>query len=268
MASIAKIHNRGFTLVELIAVLVILGIVAAIGSSFVVATVNSYDKSEKRSKLIARGRVAIEQITRELRQALPYSLRVSASGNCLEYMPIVAGANYRGRVPDAENLAPLSNSISTSPFELGLGSANHAVVGALSAAEVYSTAIPAARVAISALVGSSPYSQITLSASHRFFRQSINSRVFITDDPRRYCLRGTFLEQYSGYGLNTGGMDDTIPSSANTSLLAENVATDSIAFSLSPGSEDRNTAIRIALVFSERGEQVALYQEVLLRNVP
>lgn len=88
----------GFTLVELIAVIVILGIVSALGSGFLISISDSYHKAQMRAKLIAKGRVVTEQISRQLRIAVPNSLRVSASGNCVEFFPSVAGANYIGEL--------------------------------------------------------------------------------------------------------------------------------------------------------------------------
>lgn len=76
---------------ELIFVLVILGLVGAIGSSFMVATMDMYQRTQDRVALMQRGRVALEQMSRYLRAAVPNSVRVSATGKCLEFVPVVAG---------------------------------------------------------------------------------------------------------------------------------------------------------------------------------
>ena len=124
---IIKKALSGFTLVELVTVLVILGIVSAIGSSFVISTTDSYNQVQERTKLTSRGRLAIEQMARQLRIAVPNSIRVSGTGNCVEFLPVVAGVRYINDVPDEENGMLSTSSITTFNFSLGLGSANHVV---------------------------------------------------------------------------------------------------------------------------------------------
>lgn len=125
-----KTHS-GFTLIELITVIVVLSIVGAIGSSFLITTMNNYNDVQEKNKMINKGRLVLEQMTRQLRGAVPNSLRVSPSGNCIEFLPIVGGANYLTELPDDQNGAPEVSSVATSPFVLGLGTARHAIVGAL-----------------------------------------------------------------------------------------------------------------------------------------
>jgi len=216
----------GFTLIELIAVLLIVAIVGAIGSNFLVTTVDGYSRAKEQADLIFRGRLAIEQMTRRMRIALPNSARVSASGDCIEFLPVVAGVNYLDYVADAENGAPAVSTINTAPFALGLGSAVHVSIAPLFPSEIYSISSTASRVGIGTL-GSSPYTSVPLSSAHRFVRNS-----------------------------------------GSSSLLASNVTSNGTAFSLSPGSEDRNSAIVISLNFLGQGVQVALTNTVLVRNVP
>ncbi len=261
-------RTQGFTLIEMIAVLVILGIVASIGSNFLVSTVDSYDAVQKRSKLVNKGRLVIEQMTRQIRLALPNSVRVSGTGNCVEFMPVVAGANYLSPVPDAENGALATTSINTAPFTLGLGSANHVTVGALDASEIYSTGTPNSRVGLASLIGASPYTGVNLSSAHSFLRNSVSERIFIADNPIRFCLIGTTLFQYSGYGLLTTALTDTPPGSGTTTTMAEAVGTSGQAFTLSQGTEDVNTALGVSLDFSQNEQQATLTQDILVRNVP
>lgn len=258
--------ERGATLIELIIVLVVLGIIAALSSSFVVTSVTAYNQAAERNKLVLRGRAVVERLHRQLRIALPYSVRVSASGNCVEFMQLTAGANYLGLLPDSANGAPATSNISTAPFSLGLGSAAHAAVGALTADEIYTTANPASRVGVSGLNGD-PATQVALAAAHRFIRNSINERVYLMDNPERFCVSGSRLLHYSGYGLDTGVLGDGDPG-GQSALLSEDVVAGSPSFTLSPATESRNALLSVSFGISRAGETVTFNQQMLIRNVP
>ena len=258
--------NHGFTLIELITVVVILGIVSAVGSRFLITSLNSYRDIQERTKLIAKGRVAIEQMTRQLRLAVPNAVRVSSSGNCIEFLPVLTGATYLDDVPDNENAAPTVTSISTVAFSFEFGTANHAVIAPMAASEVYATGSSISRVSITPISGGSSYSSISFS-SHRFIRNSPQKRVFVAANPIRFCLSGGSLFRYSGYGFSALSLSDANPG-GSTDLMSQGVTTGGTAFSLSAGSEDRNTAVNINLSFTQGNNTVSLQQQVLVRNVP
>lgn len=259
---------RGFTLIELMTVIVILAIIAALGSSFVVTALESYKGTQERAKLVQKGRLAMEQMTRQLRMALPNSVRVSGSGNCVEFMPIVGGANYLEPVPDIANNAPAVTNINTSPVNPGgLGTPTYVAIGALSPAEVYTAAV-ASPLADFDSIAVGPPSSVNLTSSHRFIRNSINKRLFVTDEPARFCVSGSDLVRYSDYGL-IATLADNNPG-VTPVLISSNVAvpTGLQVFDLSGGSEDRNTAVIIKLVFQQGDTSVELNHQVLVRNVP
>lgn len=259
-------RNRGFTLVEIIFVLVILGIVATIGSSFVVSAVDSYRTAELRNKLVQRGRLALEQMSRELRTSVPNSVRVSASGRCVEFIPTVATAQYKGSLPTSGNSAAEKSTVQTVDFVLGFGSPQHVVIAPHNSGEIYVSANPGARIGLGTL-GTEPYSSVPLSSNHRFLRESITRRLYLGANPVRFCVSSDLLQRFDNYGLDTGALTDA-PPSGNLALMATGVEPNTIAFSLSPGSEDRNADVAINLLFNAGTTSIDLHQQVFIRNVP
>lgn len=259
-------RHGGFTLVEMIFVVVILGIITSIGSSFVVSAVDSYRTAQVRNQLVQRGRLTLEQMSRELRMAIPNSVRISASGLCAEFLPLVTAANYQSTLPDADNNRAPVSQISTGNFAFSPAFAEHLVVAPFSPADIYTNASPAARVGLGS-VGSPPFTSIPLAGNHVFLRNSLNRRLFIAADPVRFCVSGGNLWRYSNYGFSTSALGDGSPGGAGD-LMAHAVVANGAAFELSPGSQDRNMAVRMRLVFSNGTTSLELNHQVLVRNVP
>ncbi len=65
----AKQAMRGFTLIEVITVIVILSVLATMGGTFMVESTKSYQATQTRSRLVNTGRQAIERMSRQLRIA-------------------------------------------------------------------------------------------------------------------------------------------------------------------------------------------------------
>ena len=91
----------GFTLVEIIIVIVVTGILAAVVAIFIRAPVEGYFASVRRAELTDRADVALRRITRDVRLALPNSLRVSPPASngtdsfFIEFIMTSAGGRYR-----------------------------------------------------------------------------------------------------------------------------------------------------------------------------
>ena len=86
--------QAGFTLVETVLVIAITGVLAAVVSSFIVAPVQAYLGASARAALGAQADGALRHMARELRSALPNSVRVTAPGLTLEFIPSTAAARY------------------------------------------------------------------------------------------------------------------------------------------------------------------------------
>ena len=87
----------GFTLIEMIMVITITGIIAAIVAVFIRSPVEGYVDAVRRAELTDQADVALRRITRDLRLALPNSLRVMTAGgiNYIEFIMTTSGGRYR-----------------------------------------------------------------------------------------------------------------------------------------------------------------------------
>jgi len=96
-------RNAGFTLVETIVAIVITGIIAGMVAVFIRSPVEGYMDAQRRAELTDVADTAVRRIGRDIRSALPNSVRAltDATGSCLEFMPTKIGARYRAVVDSA-----------------------------------------------------------------------------------------------------------------------------------------------------------------------
>lgn len=85
-------RQHGFTLVEAIVVIVITGILGAIVATFLRLPVQNYVDSAGRADLADVADTAVRRMVREIRLALPNTVRVT--GNAIEFVPAKTGGRY------------------------------------------------------------------------------------------------------------------------------------------------------------------------------
>jgi MSHA biogenesis protein MshO len=255
---------RGFTLVELIMVIVLLGIVATVSVRFVsLSTQGAIDVSSRQQRAL-KGVVVSEQISRDIREALPTSIRVSGDNRCLEWFPIQAASVYRN-LPRGPN----PDSFEAVPLPGGATAEGRVVVYGYSG-NLYSPSNPGPISGNATMPTGSPLVTVDLDSPHRFNGGSPQRRFFIVDEPVTLCQDGGFLYRYRNYGINStiaSGMPSSHP---NREVVAANVTPDSVRFSFVPPSLQRGAVVRFAFELSDptTGETTSVDQEVQIRNVP
>lgn len=87
----------GFTLVESVIVILITGILAAVVAIFIRAPVQGYFDTVRRAELTDQADLALRRITRDVRLALPNSVRLSTAGGVhyIEFIMTRSGGRYR-----------------------------------------------------------------------------------------------------------------------------------------------------------------------------
>lgn len=89
-------RQRGFTLVELIIVIVIMGVIGGMVSVFIKSPIDAYFASARRAALTDVADTTVRRMSRDLRSALPNSARIPNPDNqCIEFIPTKAGGQYR-----------------------------------------------------------------------------------------------------------------------------------------------------------------------------
>lgn len=80
----ASNHHRcchGFTLIEMVTTIIIIGTIAAVLSPFLRVAVEGFSDTRSRTELTAAGRLLLERISRDIREAGPDTVTVSGAGN-------------------------------------------------------------------------------------------------------------------------------------------------------------------------------------------
>jgi len=128
---------RGFTLVELVMVVVIGGVLAATLAVFLRPAIDTWLALRTRTDLAYQANAALRRMRDEVRTAVPNSIRTAGS-QCIELVPTLGGARLR-RGPDTVDddsaagivSMPLDTSAQTTQFDVLSAFANSPGVGDL-----------------------------------------------------------------------------------------------------------------------------------------
>lgn len=264
--------QSGFNLIELTVVIVVLAIISAGTASYIVDSMRAYSDSARRQQITSEARTALERVMRELRNALPNSIRIQTdvtggiTTHCIEFFPVRRGSAYLDLDTSAATV-----SFSAVPFTSPGAGTHHVVVYPYATTPLYATTNPGL-VADFDNSSNTAAGEVLLQNTHRFNLASARKRFFVTDDPVSFCINSgnQQLDRYSNYGVN---INQSAPPAGTVGLLANNIwlldnGTNVIPFSYSAGSLSRAAVVKLDFRFMQSGEWVRLTQEVQIRNAP
>lgn len=110
-------HTTGFTLIELIIVLVLTTIIGGTVAVFVRPAIQAYADTRDRAALGDMGDTALRRMVRDIRVAVPNSLRTPNEA-CFELVPTVAGGRYRMGPNTANDAWWVNTSQATTGFDV------------------------------------------------------------------------------------------------------------------------------------------------------
>ena len=270
---------RGFTLVELMLVIVLLGIMALSVTRYLEFGVGMYSQSTEVQHALQQSRFALERVSRELRQAAPNSIRISedvATGlSCLEFVPVKQSGVYQN-LPlfplrrdwlsivslDTQWLGQIDDRITVYPTDPShiyqITQLRTAILGSPvlddGDGNVHTQQVRLA-------------SQAGLVAT--FATESPQRRFYLLGQPVSYCRNGGDLYRYSNYGFQA---TQPLPPVANAELMAVGLSNQPAepVFRYDSAVLTRNAVVHLFWRFSLTQQQPDLFfnHEVHLPNVP
>jgi MSHA biogenesis protein MshO len=266
-------RQRGFTLIEMMIVIVISGIIAAAVAVFMRAPVQSYFDTTRRAEVTDRTDTVLRRIGRDLRLALPNSVRVATVGanTAIEFLVTRSGGRYRASLTSAGTGDMLDfSSGADNSFDV-LGPAVQVALG--DQIVIYNLGIPGAdayagdtRRAYPGAGGALANIPYTATGTPFPFSSPDNRFHVIAGSPVAYnCNLATGqLTRHAGYAIAAA---QSVPPPVAGDLIAENVT--ACAFTYDPlAIAQRAGLVTMTLTMTRSGEAVTLYQTVHVNNVP
>jgi len=285
----AKLSNKGgFTLVELVVVLVVLSIVSVGMARFIRSSTQIFIDASEREQLLREGSFAVERINREISAAVPNSVRLTGNAgvHCLQFVPIRWSSFYltlpltpsSDREIDIIEMQDIDGNVFTP-----VAGSDYALVYPTSSNDVYSNTSNR-RQLINACsddgdgdcaTNDDTDSVVQLTLDGAFSQASPAKRIYIANSAVNYCVRNNAIYRHESAISATqttfisGGV-----------LMAENLANQLSAnpnaantnsknpFRIVDASLRRNAYTQTQFIFTRDGENMTFTQEIHVPNVP
>lgn len=286
---VGRRYLRGFTLVELVVTMTISVVVVAFAAMFVSGPVLGFNDQARRIRLVDSADSALQRMSRDVRRALPNSVRVANGGgvSVLELLSTTDGARYRSSPPgspdqrldfsaadDAFNVigpfSQIAKPFSSMTHHLAIYNVGVTGADAYELANVMTPAGTQIDISADTFAGED---RVNLSPAFRFAFGSPTQRVFLVDGPISYICDSNAgsMTRYSDYTIAQNHSDrdsaaELLAAGATASLVAGQVT--ACLFNYAAGTAERAGMVTMELAVGEQGETISLLTQVHVDNVP
>lgn len=272
-----KALQAGFTLIEMVVVIAIVAIIGTMSTGFIRSSILSYVSTEQNLDLASQADFVLRKISRDIRNALPNSVRVTSSGGnqFLEFVPIAGAGRYRSGLAANGSGDILDFSATDSSFDV-LSPPLDILAG--STLVIYNLGVDKADIYYSPASDNNTAS--ILSAGNALTNISFNAKLFPQASPnnRFFVVRGASsyvcdmsrgeLVLYSDYSI--------LQSQPSSIALLDSITTKQIVVSgvsactirYAPGVLQRSGVITVALQLNNHNGSARLMHIVTVTNSP
>ncbi len=290
-----SVHSKqvGFSLVELIMVIVITGILGGIVAVFLKAPIQQYTDVARRAELTDIADAALYRLASDISTAVPNSLRtLGCSPNCVEFLPTKNGGRYRvdalggmggcGLAGDDLNFTAADSCFEIIGPPITFAAGDQIALGSVQSDgnPPYDTGAASGVLrAYTGAVGAQTVVQIT-ATQFPFFASLPSRRFDVVDGAQQavtYACEGVGtdtsgsgtgqLKRYWKYGFvaNAQPVPPIALAGVQSAILADKVSACSISYG---SSNQRLGLLAVHLALSIGGESVSLYHEIHVSNIP
>jgi MSHA biogenesis protein MshO len=283
----------GFTLIEMIMVIVITGIIGSMVAVFIKAPVQQYMDISRRAELSDIADTAFYQLAGELSTAVPNSLRIAGCGGtpCFEFIPAKEAGRYRAAADLSNPASGVGDvldfgSVSDRSFDiigpgLSFATGDYIVIGSTQSdgGPAYDVSASGVLRTYAGTAGTSKSNVVFAAAQFPSFAQLDTQRFDVLDGVLQavtYSCEGTLgtldasgngqarLWKHWAYGFNAAQI---APASLGGSkaVLADKVSACVIDYT---AINQRLGLLGIRLTLTSGNENVSLYQEIHVSNAP
>lgn len=265
-------RSRGFSLLELVTVLVLLAILGLVTAAILRQPIEASADVQRRARLADTADQVMARMARDLRLAVPNSIRASADGRAIEFLLAPSAGRYRavaaGTAGGPETTDVLDFTTADTSFALMAPlteaplAGQWAVVYNLSAEGALANAWSGDNRAT--VAAGSTTTRVLLAPGFRFpFRSPAQRVYFVTQAVQYRCGPDDVLYRHAGYAP-TAAMQ--VPPAGTPSVMAEGISL--CEFRYIGGDASRQGLASLQLGLSREGETLSLLRSVHLPNQP
>lgn len=274
MAEKIKHKQLGFTLVELVMVIILLGVIGTFSSRFISDNVILYQTSVNQNERLNDARFVLNRMSKELDSAIAFSVKVEESnvgGNkkiCMSFVRFSAAGQYIGSVSGQSDMSLIMDKETRNLPDPNDHKFQGKYMSILTTDVSEFYAVPSNTLAkidtyvYTPVSGASP-TQADISLLSPLLKDSAVSRYFIAEKKVQYCLVSD--GQIMDLMRREASLGDPFGTSV---LMADNLSTDS-SMSLTSASQFSNAILQLNFNFLLRdGSELKFEHQVVMTNVP